>query len=167
MSNPPVPFIVRKLRGNPGKRPLRNAPEPALLPECPKPPPFLSPYAQDEWWRVGPQLWTLGLLTTLDVSPLAAYCHAYGTWREAAEALERVAACDEAMRGLLIKTQDGNARRNPLIKIAADAAADMIRFAAEFGLTPIARTRIAQGIHQQPPSKFAGLLAGSDEGDSK
>jgi hypothetical protein len=46
--NPPVPFIVRTLRGNPGKRSLRKAPEPALLPKCPEPPEFLPPYAKDE-----------------------------------------------------------------------------------------------------------------------
>jgi phage terminase small subunit len=68
--------------------------------------------------------------------------------------------------GLLIKT-DGKPYRNPLIKVVRDAANDMVRYAGEFGLTPIARTRIAQGIHQQAPSKFDGLLAGSDEGDSK
>ena len=42
-----------------------------------------------------------------------------------------------------VKTVDGNPRRNPLVKIAADAAEDMLRFAGELGLTPIARTRLA------------------------
>jgi phage terminase small subunit len=50
--------------------------------------------------------------------------------------------------------------RSPLIKIIRDAAADMVRYAGEFGLTPVARTRIAQGIHQQPPNN---LLAGPQE----
>jgi hypothetical protein len=36
MSNPPVPFIIRKLKGNPGKRPMRQAPEPAILPKSPR-----------------------------------------------------------------------------------------------------------------------------------
>jgi phage terminase small subunit len=66
---------------------------------------------------------------------------------------------------LLIKTQAGDARRNPLVKIAADAANDMVRFAGEFGLTAVARSRLAAGVYGQPkPSKFAGLLAGHDEG---
>ena len=64
------------------------------------------------------------------------------------------------MRGLLIKNRDGNPRRNPLLKVARDSAADMIRYAGEFGLTAVARTRLAQGIYQQPQaSKFDGLLA--------
>ena len=57
------------------------------------------------------------------------------------------------------ETKDGRPCRSPLKKIVTDAAADMVRYAGEFGLTPVARTRIAQGIHQPtPPSKFDGLL---------
>jgi hypothetical protein len=48
---------------------------------------------------------------------------------------------------------------NPLVKIAADAAEDMLRFAGEFGLTPVARTRLASaGYGPSTPSKFDGLL---------
>jgi len=37
----------------------------------------------------------------------------------------------------------------------ADAASDMVRFAAEFGMTAAARSRLVAGIHGQPgPSKF-------------
>jgi hypothetical protein len=55
-------------------------------------------------------------------------------------------------------------RRHPLLKVIHDAASDMVRYAGELGLTPVARTRIAQGIHQQPPpNRFSGLLAGPQE----
>ena len=160
---PPIPLIVHRMRGNPSKKKLQpSGPEPALLPKCPEPPEFLSSFARDEWWRVAPELWALGLLTVLDTASLAAYCYSYGIWREAAEALERVGARDEQTRGLLIRTQDGNARRNPLIKVAADAA--VVRYAGEFGLTATARSRLAAGVYGQPgPSKFDGLLAGPDE----
>jgi P27 family predicted phage terminase small subunit len=97
-------------------------------------------------------LWTLGLLSVLDTACLAAYCQTYSRWREAEEAL--AGDCDG---GLLITTQDGN----PLVKISADAAADMERFANEFGLTAVARSRLAGGVYgQPPPNKFDGLLAG-------
>jgi P27 family predicted phage terminase small subunit len=66
---------------------------------------------------------------------------------------------DGATRGLLVKRLDGNAARNPLVKIAADAASDMVRYAAEFGFSPAARARIAAGVHAQPDGKFDGLLA--------
>ena len=84
---PPVPFIVRKLRGNPGKRAMRQPPEPAILPKCPEPPEWLHEYAKAEWWRVAPQLHVLGLLSLVDIACLSAYCASYAIWREASEQL--------------------------------------------------------------------------------
>ena len=63
------------------------------------------------------------------------------------------------MHGLLIKTADGNAKRNPLVKIAADAAQDMLAYAGHFGLTPVARARLAaSGYAPSSPGKFDGLI---------
>ena len=152
MSNRPVPFIVRKLRGNPGKRAMRPPVEPAILPKCPEPPEWLHEYAKQEWWRTAPELHVLGLLSSVDVACLAAYCSSYALWRQASEELDK----------LLIETQAGDPRRSPLIKIIRDAASDMVRYAGEFGLSPVARTRIAQGIGPKEPSKFAGLITGHE-----
>jgi P27 family predicted phage terminase small subunit len=158
---PPTPLHLRLLRGNPGKRPLRPEPEPARAPECPNPPPFVTGYASDEWWRVAPELHRLGLLTVLDVATLSAYCVSYAHWRTAEETLARAAAADQVTGGLIVKVAAGSIRRNPLVKIASDAAGDMLRYAGEFGLTPVARSRLAAGVGGQPPGgKFAGLLGG-------
>ena len=156
---PPVPFALRKLRGNPGKRRLHAEPQPQTPETCPELPGFLSAYARDKWWRIAPQLHLLGLLSAIDVACLAAYCQAYGHWRQAEEALARMADRDETMHGLLIKTTDGNAKRNPLVTVAADAAQDMLAYAAHFGLTPVARTRLATGgCGPSSPGKFDGLI---------
>ena len=64
-------------RGNPGKRPIRPEPEPAVPTTPPDPPEFLDEHAKNEWWRVAPKLHALGSLTVLDLQPLAAYCQAY------------------------------------------------------------------------------------------
>jgi hypothetical protein len=45
-----------------------------------------------------------------------------------------------------------------LIKIARNAAADMLRFAAEFGATPMARTRISLGVGVPDNGKFGDLI---------
>ena len=45
------------------------------------------------------------------------------------------------------------------MRIAATAAADMVRLAGEFGMTPVGRSRIAAGIGGQPKGKFDGLIA--------
>ena len=102
----------------------------------------------------------LGLLTCIDVAPLAAYCMAYLRWRTSEELLAKMAATDPVTCALLVKGTDGNPRRNPLVKIAADTADDMLRVAGEFGMTPVPRSRLAAGIYGQPPGggKFDGLL---------
>jgi P27 family predicted phage terminase small subunit len=156
---PPIPFALRKLRGNPSKRRMHPEPQPEIAKSCPPPPPHITGHAADEWWVVAPALHRLGLLSVLDVASLSAYCYAYGQWRTAAEALARMADRDETMHGLLIKTTDGNAKRNPLVKVAADAAQDMLAYAGHFGLTPVARTRLAAGgFGPSSPGKFDGLI---------
>jgi P27 family predicted phage terminase small subunit len=159
MSNPPVPFPLKVLRGNPGKRPMRPEPQPEQAIDVPEPPPFITGYAADEWWKTAPELHRLGLLTRIDVPALAAYCHAFGQWRMAAESLAKMQANDPIMNGMIIKTKYGDAAMNPLVSIARKHASDVIRYAAEFGLTPVARTRLAAGAYgTSMPRKFDGLL---------
>jgi P27 family predicted phage terminase small subunit len=68
---------------------------------------------------------------------------------------------DPVMNGMIIKSKYGDAIVNPLVSIVRKHAADVVRYAAEFGLTPAARSRISAGIHgDNSQSKFAGLLAG-------
>jgi P27 family predicted phage terminase small subunit len=76
-------------------------------------------------------------------------------WREASEQLQA--------ESLTAETADGRQCRNALTKTVREAAADMVRYAGEFGLTPVARTRIANGIRQPEKSKLDGLLAGLKE----
>lgn len=156
----PLPTNWKVLRGNPGKRPLqKNEPKPVRPAEPPDPPSFLTGYAAEEWGRISAEAYRLGLLTNLDIAPLAAYCDAYERWRTAKETIAAMAERDPILRGLIVKTQSGGAAPNPLVWIAAGAARDMVRFASEFGMTPAARSRIsaAEAIGD---GKFSGLLAG-------
>jgi P27 family predicted phage terminase small subunit len=159
MPNPPVPFPLKVLRGNPGKRPMKREPQPEQAIDVPEPPAFITGYAADEWRRTAPELHRLRLLTRIDVPSFAAYCHAYGQWRLAAESLARMAANDPVMNGQLIKTKYGDAAMNPLVSISRKHAADMVRYGSEFGLTALARSRLAAEINApRPPGKFDGLL---------
>jgi P27 family predicted phage terminase small subunit len=161
MSYPVIPTRLKVLRGNPGKRRINPEPEPPAIEVCPEPPAFLAGYAGEEWRRVAPALHVIGVLREVDMQILAGYCQNYAVWRTAVEALARVAAQDPVMHGLLIQAADGTPRRNPLVKVAADAANDMLRFANDLGIGPAARARIAAAGWEPPQNlgKFAGLLA--------
>ncbi len=129
-----------------------------LIGPMPQAPEFLTTEARAEWDRVSAQLFHMGLLTDADVSPLAAYCQAYGRWMTAERAIATMAANDQLTRGLMIKTTNGNAVQNPLVGTSNKAASDMVRFAGEFGLTPVARARLAVSAVAPHKSKFDGLV---------
>jgi len=67
---------------------------------------------------------------------LIAYCVTYNTWQRALKELDKT--------GLLV-TQNGQFFRNPYLRIAEDALTQMRSFLADFGMTPIARTRLHVG----------------------
>jgi len=156
----PTPTVLRVLRGNPGHRPInQNEPQPFVPDDCPAPPAHVIGHAAEEWNRIAPELYRLGLLTVADIGPLAAYCGAYARWRTAEETIQRLANNDPELHAMLVETECG-VGISPLIKIARWAANDMVRFAGEFGLSPAARCRIAAGpFGEVRKSKFDGLLA--------
>jgi P27 family predicted phage terminase small subunit len=109
------------------------------------------------------ELYRLRLITLVDIIPLAAYCQSYQIWREATELIDQQKNLGAAMRGMVCDNND-NSRlfKHPLIGIAREAAADMLRWANEFGLTPAARARIAAGPYGETrkTDKFDGLISG-------
>ena len=122
-----TPTHLKLLKGNPGKRPIRPEPEPAVPATPPDPPEFLDEHAKNEWWRVAPELHALGLLTVLDLQPLAAYCQAYVHWVTAERALARMAAGDAHFCGLMITGSTGSHMANPLVRVARNAAHEIRR----------------------------------------
>lgn len=141
---PPKPSALRFLEGgNLGRRPLpQNEPQPPRPVEVPAAPPYVSGYARIEWERVIGDLCSTGVYSNLDQTMLAAYCMAYGRWRLAEDVATRLAAQDLTTHGLLLKTQGGNVVQNPAIGVGNVARRDMLRLAAEFGLTPSARVAL-------------------------
>ena len=133
----PKPTALKLLEGNPGKRQL-NMNEPRLTqkmpPECPD---WLEEEAQAEWNRLSKALFEMGILTDLDVAPFAAYCQAYARWREAEEFISQ--------HGSIVKTKTGYWQQVPQVSIAHTNQKAMLQAAAEFGLTPSARSRIIAG----------------------
>jgi P27 family predicted phage terminase small subunit len=154
----PKPTHLKLIEGNRGKRPL-NRKEPKTIPALPAPPPHLTADALEEWNRVADWLHRVGLLSEVDRAALAAYAQAYGRWVQAERAIAKMAEKDQLTGGLMIKTSNGNAIQNPLVGTANKAAADMMRYAAEFGMTPSARSRISAEATSQdadPADRFFG-----------
>ena len=160
---PPTPSYLKLLKGNPGRRPIKANPEPAVSPEIPSPPEFLSPIAKDEWWRIAGELHRLRLLTPLDVGVFSVYCQSYADWIEAERQLAVAGAADPETHGLLIKGSHKQLMPNPLLRVAAAAADRMMNVATQLGLTPLARSRISMAHPPSGSGKFRGLLAGEDD----
>lgn len=131
----PKPTAVKKLEGNPGKRPLNPfEPMPVKKDKTPECPDWLEEEAKNEWNRLADNLSGLGLLTEMDIQAFASYCQAYARWREAEEFITR--------HGSIVKTAKGGWQQVPQVSIAHQNQRIMMQAAAEFGLTPSSRSRI-------------------------
>lgn len=138
------------MTGNPGNRPMNDAEPIIVSPELPEPPAILNGIALDEWNELAPALYNCGILSIIDRNALAAYCQSVQIWKQAKTALDTMAKADLITSGLMIKTTNGNFIQNPIVGTLNKAANDMIRFAAEFGMTPSSRTRL--NVDTKPPN---------------
>ena len=155
----PKPTALKKLEGNPGKRPL-NELEPIPPSGTIRCPHHLLPEARKEWKRLAPVLTQMGLLTPADAVPFEGYCTAYARWREAQDEITR--------HGSIYKDETGRIRPNPYIAIANQQMREIKSFAAEFGLTPSNRSAMianAVSILKQNIDPMEAILA-SDGDDS-
>jgi P27 family predicted phage terminase small subunit len=99
-------------------------------------------------------------MTEIDRAALAAYCQAYGRWAQAERALARMAEKDALNSGLIIRTKNDNAIQNPLVGIANTAKRAVVKYAAEFGMTPSARTRVNANPDDEKPENPAAKYFG-------
>ena len=129
----PKPTALKKLEGNPGKRPLNDDPKLPTLNamSCPR---HLSDVARKEWHRVVKELGAAGLLTVVDRTALAAYCQSFANWVEAEQELQE--------NGRVMKFDSGYQQVSPWVTIAKQSLAEMRAFMTEFGMTPSSRSRI-------------------------
>lgn len=122
---------------------VRNEPKPVVvMPNIPKPPDHLDEYALEEWNHICGALFRCGILTEIDGRGLAMYCQAYGRWRKAEEAIQRLAQTNPTSGGLVMRTTNENIIQNPMVGIANTAMRDAMKYAAEYGLTPSSRVRL-------------------------
>lgn len=138
---------VRWMRKNGGKlAPGSPAGAPVEPPQMVKE----DPLALDEWERLAAGLVVLGILTEQSAGLFALYVQALADVRRARAAI--AAAGNDA--AALKEHNKGGTRRSADYNIARERGQDALRIAAELGLGPIAKQRLA-GIERP------------DEGDPK
>ena len=133
---PRKPTKLRLLQGNPGKRPInQNEPKPKPRTKDPSPPDTLSAVGRKEWRRTARELLAVGLLTDLDMAAFQGYCHIYERWADAEANLRQY--------GAVIRTKKTQTLvHSPYWSVANKAWDQMRAFWSDFGMTPVARTRI-------------------------
>lgn len=132
MARPKTPQKIVDILGNPGKRKRRNEPSPPeAIPPMPR---FLGKIARKEWRRIVPELSDCGLLTSLDMAALSAYCSCYEHWVEAAKKVQEL--------GPVITTPNGLTQTSPYVTQRNQALQLMKKFMVDLGLSPAARTRV-------------------------
>jgi len=125
---------MRRLEGNPGKRPY-NENEPQISASQPSCPSHLTSPARREWQRIVPILARVGVLTEIDRAALAAYCQAYGRWVEAERLVKK--------EGMVKETANGYPIISPYLAIVNKALEQMHKYLVEFGLTPSSRSKVS------------------------
>jgi P27 family predicted phage terminase small subunit len=132
---PPAPTALKAIRGNPGRRPLnRREPKPPADDGVPAPPAYLSDVERVEWTRIVPDLAECGLLTRIDHAALEGYCATRA----------RVLGLETELRGEkpVLRTKKGYPVLNPTFTALQSEYKQLMRFFAEFGMTPASRSRI-------------------------
>lgn len=141
-----IPNRIIELRGGTAHTHEKARQEPNLPVKIPLCPPHLDDVAHKEWLRVTKILKSIGMMTLLDRSTLAAYCEAYSRWVKATTKMNEMGMVYAEGRqvddkGKVIK--QGIPRANPYIKIAKEAFDQMIKTAILFGMSPSSRASLS------------------------
>lgn len=151
---PAKPTAIKKLQGNPGKRPLnKHEPKPAKPAAVPRCPAWLPDDAKKIWREHAKKLWAAGVLTELDVSAAAALVEA--------EALYRLAVDMIRVEGSIQVTKSGYQQLSGWMTVRNNALKQAQALWREFGMTPSARSRI-EVKPEEEEDEFAKLFGGSE-----
>jgi P27 family predicted phage terminase small subunit len=141
----PLPANVHALRGNPSKKSLSSLLDDVVRPDVaiPKCPGHLSTDAKAEWKRITEHLERLGLVSEIDRAMLTGYCVAWGRHVAAERRIKELDAKDtSAAGGHIGVTPSGYQQISVWLQISNRAMEQLTKFAAEFGMSPAARSRV-------------------------
>jgi P27 family predicted phage terminase small subunit len=104
---------------------------------APRPPKWLAKEARTEWSRIMPGLIERRVLTGSDMAAVEMYCAAVGDVLIARAAI--------AKAGAYIANARGELKRHPAFSTLRESTGEARRWAAELGITPASRSRVAAG----------------------
>lgn len=140
----PKPTAIKRLSGNPGKRPL-NKNEPQYdLESVRVPRGKLNDDGKKLWHQVASRLADAGLLTEVDKPALMMMCFHYQVIVEASRVVDE--------EGLISVGSKGQPVAHPAVGILNNASTAFRRWATEFGLTPSSRTSLEIEPGQDVPT---------------
>ena len=144
------PSALKELEGNPGKRAINHQePKPNVaIPECPA---HLKGAARTEWKRITEELLALKLITKIDRAALAICCTAWADYVKACNKLEK--------EGEVMISDQGGMYQNPWFAIKKRSMDQVMKFYAEFGMSPSSRTRLKVETPTEE-DEMAGFLFG-------
>lgn len=124
--------------------------------DYPEPPEYLDEIGVREWDIIVPGLQAANVLSRIDLSLVAMYCNEIATYVDCQRKMR-----EQNSRVMVIKDDNGKikyAQQVPFQKIANEALEKALKLAAEFGLTPSARTRIGTIKESEEHDPVAELL---------
>jgi P27 family predicted phage terminase small subunit len=129
----PLPTAVKKLRGNPGNRPINSGePKPNSLTKVP--PKHLSADAKQSWKETFKLLENTGVLSEQDTDLLCLYSETKSKWVHAMKQIKK--------NGYVVSAPSGFPVQSPWVQIANKSFDQLMKILPEFGFSPSARSRI-------------------------
>ena len=135
----PKPDSIRKLEGNPGKRPMReNDPFMMVFETPPKPPKNLMEDAKKAWKKMTPLLTAWGLLTPMTIDYFGEVCQWYARYQVTAKKV-----VEEGEKGVYQTqtSESGYKSQHPLITQMNQYYDKWEKGIKEFGMTPMSWAR--------------------------
>jgi P27 family predicted phage terminase small subunit len=146
----PLPDNVHALRGNPSKKSLGEligGVHPVIeIPNCPA---HLIPEAKKEYKRITAELKVLGLISKIDRAAICGYC---SSWAEVVycetKITEKNNSDPKGQAGFIGVTPNGYEQMSVWVQVRNRAYDRMMRFAAEFGMSPSSRSKATPSENQ-------------------
>jgi len=136
-----IPTKLKKIRGTLAKsREIENEMQVTPVSQPPMPPKWLSKIGKEQWVLVTNELFTLGMLYSVDLALVEAYCNSIALHLETEKILH------ETGRIQVYRDEDGRIKHSqivPLVTVSKQALSDAVKLATQFGFTPSARTKIS------------------------